>query len=107
MRADLVSDIEERLGSTLAEERGVPEVSRFHGIVVAIYYNDHAPPHFHARYESYEITVGIMDGVVVGRFPRRALGLVVEWYTLHQTELLENWNRARERQPLIRIEPLE
>lgn len=85
----------------------MPEVSRFHGIVIAIYYNDHDPPHFHARYASYEITFGILDGVVQGRFPRRALGLVTEWYTLHQTELLENWTRARERHPLIRIEPLE
>lgn len=49
----------------------------------------------------------IHDGVVEGRFPRRALGLVVEWYTLHQRELLDNWNRGRERQPLNRMDPLE
>ena len=61
-----------------------------------MYYNDHAPHHFHARY-----------GVVEGEFPRRALNLVVEWYTLHEAELLENWNRARDRLPLIRIKPLE
>lgn len=85
----------------------MPEVSRFLGIVVVIYYNDHAPPHFHARYGGYEVTVRIADGVVSGRFPRRALKLLLEWYALHQDELLENWNLARERRPLQRIAPLE
>jgi len=47
--------------------------------VIAMYYNDHAPPHFHAKYGPFEITVGIADGVVAGRFPRRALNLVLEW----------------------------
>jgi len=85
----------------------VPEISRFLGIVIAMFYNDHSPPHFHARYGGYEITVGIADGVVEGRFPRRALNLVLEWYNLHQAELLENWNLARGRKPLRRIDPLE
>lgn len=85
----------------------MPEISRFLGVVIAMYYNDHAPPHFHARYASFEITVSIRDGVVEGKFPRRALALVMEWYTLHQVELLDNWQRARERTPLARIAPLE
>lgn len=85
----------------------MPEISRFLGVVIAMYYNDHAPPHFHARYGGFEITVRISDGVVSGRFPRRALALVVEWYTQHQAELLQNWEFARERRPLLRIDPLE
>jgi hypothetical protein len=85
----------------------MPEISRFLGVVIAMYYNDHAPPHFHAKYGPFEITVGIADGVVAGRFPRRALNLVLEWYSLHQAELLANWNLARERRPLNRIDPLE
>ncbi|MEQ8765466.1 MAG: DUF4160 domain-containing protein [Planctomycetota bacterium] len=85
----------------------MPEISRFLGIVIAMYYNDHAPPHFHARYGAFEITVSIADGVVEGRFPRRALNLVLEWYSLHQAELLEDWDLARERKPLHRIDPLE
>lgn len=85
----------------------MPELARFLGIVIAMYYNDHAPPHFHARYGAYEVTVRIGDGVVEGRFPRRALSLVLEWYSLHQAELLEDWNLARERRPLRRIDPLE
>lgn len=85
----------------------MPEISRFLGIVIAMYYNDHAPPHFHAKYGAFEITVRITEGVVEGRFPRRALNLVLEWYSVHQTELLEDWELARERKPLRRIDPLE
>ena len=85
----------------------MPEISRFLGIVVAIYYSDHDPPHFHARYGDSEITVRISDGFVEGRFPRRALNLVLEWYMLHQAELQECWELARARQPLRRIQPLE
>ena len=72
-----------------------------------MFYNDHAPPHFHAKYGQYGITVRIADGVVEGRFPRRALNLVLEWYNIHQAELMENWNRARQRLPLHPIDPLE
>ncbi len=85
----------------------MPEISRFLGIVIALYYNDHAPPHFHARYGAFEITVRIADGVVEGRFPRRALSHVLEWYDLHRAELSEAWNLARARLPLGRIDPLE
>jgi hypothetical protein len=56
----------------------LPEISRFLGIVIAMYYRDHQPPHFHAKYGSYEIVVSIADGIVEGRFPRRALQLVLE-----------------------------
>ena len=85
----------------------MPEISRFLGIVIAMYYNDHAPPHFHAKYGDHEITVRIADGSVEGRFPQRALNLVLEWYNLHKDELVEDWNLARDRKPLRRIDPLE
>ena len=85
----------------------MPGISRFLGIVIAMYYNGHALPHFHAKYGPFEITVTISDGLVEGRFPRRALAMVLEWYALHRTELLEDWNLARERRPLRRIDPLE
>ncbi len=85
----------------------MPEVSRFLGIVVSVLYREHNPPHFHATYGGYDITVGILDGVVSGTFPRRALRHVLEWYEMHQSELLEDWNLAQQRQPLKRIEPLE
>jgi len=56
----------------------MPEISRFLGIVIAMYYREHNPPHFHARYGSYQVIVHISDGVVEGRFPRRALAHVME-----------------------------
>jgi hypothetical protein len=85
----------------------MPEISRFLGIVVRMYINEHNPPHFHAIYGEYEITLDIMTGVVSGKFPRRALKLVLDWYLLHKDELVENWELAKNKKPLNKIEPLE
>jgi hypothetical protein len=85
----------------------MPEISRFFGIVVSMYYREHAPPHFHARYGDSEITVRIRDGVVTGKFPPRPLGLVLEWYIRHREELAETWELAQARKQLRRIAPLE
>jgi len=65
----------------------MPEISRFLGIVIAMFYKDHAPPHFHAMYGDYEITVEIESGVINGRFPKRALRHVIEWHELHVRKL--------------------
>jgi hypothetical protein len=72
-----------------------------------MYYREHAPPHFHAEYGEFEITVEIESGVVSGRFPRRALGLVLEWCVIHKAELLADWALAAEKLPLNPILPLE
>lgn len=85
----------------------MPEISRFLGIVIAMFYRDYEPAHFHATYGEYEITVTIRDGVVRGEFPRRALALVLEWSQLHQAELEQNWEHARKRERLNPIAPLE
>jgi hypothetical protein len=86
----------------------MPEISRFLGIVIAMYYNDHSPPHFHARYSDSEIKVNIEDGEIIsGEFPRRAQRLVLEWLELHRIELREDWSLAQDRKPLNKIEPLE
>jgi hypothetical protein len=85
----------------------MPEISRFLGIVIGMFYRDHVPPHFHATYGEYEVTVDIETGAVRGRFPKRALALVQEWCDLHKDDLIENWQRAEARRPLRRIEPLE
>ena len=85
----------------------MPEICRFLGIVISIHYNDHEPPHFHAKYGEYEAVVLIHGGVIEGRFPRRATRLVLEWYEMHESELMENWALARQRKALKRIEPLE
>ena len=70
----------------------MPEVSRFFGISVRMYFDDHNPPHLHAIYAGAEVEIGIDPLTVLrGRFPRRALGMVLEWAALHQRELLDNW----------------
>ena len=85
----------------------MPELSRFLGIVITMFYRDHAPPHFHAFDGDFEIEVSIEDGVVTGKFPKRALRHVLEWYDLHKVELLDDWKLASQRKPLKKIPPLE
>ena len=85
----------------------MPVISRFFGIVIVMLYRDHAPPHFHATYSEFEVSVNIVDGTVTGDFPRRALVLVLEWWELHKSELMADWERARARLPLEPIPPLE
>jgi hypothetical protein len=85
----------------------VPRISTFYGIVIAMYYLDHAPPHFHAIYGEHEATIVIGDlEVLSGFLPTRALRLVREWAELHGDELAANWQKAREHVPLDSIEPL-
>ncbi len=85
----------------------MPEISRFFGIVIAMFYNDHAPPHFHVRYGGERALIGIETLILLeGRLSPRALGLVMEWASSHQAELLEDWNLARRQAPLKSIEPL-
>ncbi|MDU9050690.1 MAG: DUF4160 domain-containing protein [Candidatus Electrothrix sp. Rat3] len=85
----------------------MPIISRFLGIIITMYWDDHSPPHFHAKYGEYEMTVDIRTGVIEGKFPKRALRHVLEWYEMHKDELLENWHRCGERETLNPIEPLE
>ncbi|MHB8763886.1 MAG: DUF4160 domain-containing protein [Deferrisomatales bacterium] len=86
----------------------MPEISRFFGIVVAMFHGDHAPPHFHVRYGDQRALVAIQTLTVLrGKISPRALGLVVEWAARHERELMEDWELARAQQPLRPIEPLE
>ena len=85
----------------------VPEVSRFYGIVITMYYAEHGVPHFHAKYGDYRASVDIDTGVIRGRFPATATSMVLEWLALHRRELLENWQAAREHRPLQPVPPLE
>jgi hypothetical protein len=87
---------------------GVPEISRFFGIVITMLYDEHAPPHFHARYGEYEAAIGIRDGHVVTRhFPGRALRLVLDWRELNERGLVENWERMLRGEPPTPIVPLD
>ncbi len=85
----------------------MPIISRFLGVIIAMYWDDHSPPHFHAKYGEYEIIVNIHTGVIEGKFPKRALRLVLEWYELHKAELIENWELCQSKKPLNQISPLE
>lgn len=84
----------------------MPEISRFYGIVIRMFYNDHNPPHFHVDYQDYQAIVTIESALVKGEMPRRALKLIFEWLDLHKEELLENWELAQSQEQLIKIEPL-
>ncbi len=85
----------------------MPRISAFYGIVIVMYFADHPPPHFHARYGEHEAQILIATGEVLeGFLPRRALNLVQEWTALHRSELVTDWNLAEREEPLVSIEPL-
>lgn len=86
----------------------MPEISRFFGIIIAMFYDDHNPPHFHAKYGNYKAAIKIKDFTVLeGFLPPRAMGLVVEWAAIHKDELLMDWETAKDKRPLFPIEPLK
>lgn len=86
----------------------MPRISQFYGIIIAMYYSDHGPPHFHARYAEYEALINLETlEVLEGNLPRRALALALEWAALHRAELRVNWEKARQGLPLDRIAPLD
>ena len=86
----------------------MPTISLFYGIMINMFYDDHAPPHFHATYAEYK---GIIDidhlKMIKGNLPRRALELILDWAELHQDELLENWQLCETKQVPYKIEPLK
>ena len=84
----------------------MPEISRFYGIIIYMFYNDHNPPHFHAEYQDFEVIIEIESGIIKGHMPKRALKLVFEWMELHKDELLLNWVKIEQRQSLEKIQPL-
>lgn len=86
----------------------MPKISEFFGIAIYMYYREHQPPHFHAIHAGDEVLVGIDSlAVIAGRLSPRAMGLVIEWASMHRDELSEAWSLAEAKQPLTRIEPLK
>lgn len=86
----------------------MPEICRFYGIAIYIYYNEHHPPHFHAVYSEREALISIESlSVIAGYLPPRSLGLVVEWASIHQREIENIWNQAANHQRLDKIDPLD
>lgn len=86
----------------------MPKISSFYGISIYIYWQDHDPPHFHAIYGGQDAAFLIESASVMdGKLPKRAAKMVQEWANAHRNELLENWARAQQGEPLHPIEPLE
>jgi len=85
----------------------MPIISRFYGIVIAMYFNDHNPPHFHAKYSGYEALFNFEGALLEGELPKRASKIVQEWISYHKSELESNWEKAKSGQPLDYIAPLE
>jgi hypothetical protein len=85
----------------------MPTISTFYGILIRMFFNDHAPPHFHARYGEFEATIDIGTlAIIEGHLPHRALNLVHEWAIIHKEELLEDWRLCRNNAAPAKIEPL-
>ncbi|OQX09025.1 MAG: hypothetical protein BWK80_47430 [Desulfobacteraceae bacterium IS3] len=71
----------------------MPEISRFLGIVITMYFDEHNPPHFHVRYNEHRASVNISNlNIIDGFLPAKVRGLVTEWAELHQDEMLSMWN---------------
>lgn len=86
----------------------MPEISRFLGIIITMYYSEHPPPHFHVRYGQHKAVIAVDPPALMrGELPPRVHGLIIEWAALHRDELLENWRLAESQVPLRSIEPLE
>ena len=86
----------------------MPTISVFFGIVIQMFWNEHAPPHFHALYAEHEALIDLRDlRVMRGELPRRAMALVLEWAADHRDELMEDWELCARMQPPKPIEPLK
>lgn len=86
----------------------MPEISRFFGLVILMYFDDHNPPHFHVRYGEFRASISIADGrIVTGALPRTAMKLIEEWRNLHVAELEENWYKSSNLNQPAAIAPLD
>ena len=92
---------------TRKRQHNMPEISRFFGIIIAMFGDDHDPPHFRVRYGDYRCTFTIHKGVVKGQLPRKALKKVFEWMDEHQDELMANWARLQDGEEALPIDPLK
>ena len=85
----------------------MPRISSFYGIVIYMYFNEHNPQHFHAQYGEFKTEIAIQTlAVLIGKLPPKALGLVMEWASQHQDELMNNWNDLRKDGTWHEIQPL-
>ena len=85
----------------------MPEISRFFGIIIAMYWDEHEPPHFHAKYNEYEALIDIKEGIIIqGMLPSKQARLVLAWLEIHKEELLNNWESILAGKGYSKIAPL-
>ncbi len=84
----------------------MPEISRFFGIIIKMYYNEHNPPHFHVEFQDFAAIIHIEDGTIKGEMPRKQINLIFQWLDIHKEELLRNWELSIARESLFKINPL-
>lgn len=85
----------------------MPEIALFFGIRVTMYYDDHNPPHFHAEYNGNKALIEIDEArVIKGALPSKQLKLILAWCVLHQDELMQNWELAKDGKALNKVAPL-
>lgn len=84
----------------------MPAISMFYGIVIYMYYRDHMPPHFHARYQGQEAVFSFEGDLMEGELPARQKKLIAAWAVLNSEDLEANWELARNKQELFKIRPL-
>lgn len=88
------------------KKKSMPEISRFYGIIIAMFAKDHNPLHIHAKYIDYQVTITIERGIVAGEIPITILRKITMWINTHKLELLENWELLQNGEEAKKIEPL-
>jgi len=85
----------------------MPTISTFYGIIIRMFFNEHAPPHFHAQYGEHKASINIQSlELIEEKLPRRALNLVLDWAEIHQSELLNDWELCEQHKQPVKINPL-
>lgn len=84
----------------------MPEISRFFGIILSLYWQDHNPPHIHFTYGDYACSISILDRVVDGTAPAKVIAKVNQWIDLHEDEILSAWEKAQRGEKIEKIPPL-
>ena len=85
----------------------MPEISRFYGIIIYLYWRDHNPPHLHFTYGNYECSISVIDRIIDGQAPSKVIAKVNQWLDLHEDEILSLWEKAKRGEKLNTIEPLK
>lgn len=85
----------------------MPEICRFFGIIISLYWRDHNPPHIHFTYGNYECSISVLDRIVDGQAPAKVIAKVNQWMDLHEAEILSLWEKAQRGDKIDKIEPLK